>query len=161
MNVVNRAQKIFTVNNYVSLILKYKKGDKSITVKLVDGHTFTGKIGWNDEYAIKIIYEFGSIIIPIHNVAVIECESFLLDEEIEITDKFFRGYTKPTNKEKEQLCKYMRDKELLWFCMSDGSVIKGRLNWFVNHAYVIKPDGSLKDCIITKRYIMYYRTIED
>lgn len=157
----NKQQRTFSfrVLGSTSLLRKYKFAYKEITIYLTDGKSFTGKIRWCDDYAIKIILPDGSVIVPIHNIVYYQCEHFLLDGEIDNV-KVFKGRAKPTEMEKEQLKKYKRNKDLLHFYMKDGSEIRGRLQWYEDYAYAVRPDNSEVDCTMTKRQIMYYRKID-
>lgn len=150
---------MFRVLGSTSLLRKYKEAGKEVFVYLNDGKSFTGKLRWFDDYAIKIILLDGSITIPIHNIVYYQCEHFLLEGEVDNV-KVFKGRAKPTDREGEQLKKYKRNKELLHFYMKDGSEIIGRLQWYEDYAYAVRPDNSKLDCTITKRQIMYYKKIE-
>jgi small nuclear ribonucleoprotein (snRNP)-like protein len=152
---------IFKIFGSISLLHKYRLGNKELTVYLSDGKTFTGKLRWFDEYAVKIVIPGARITIPIHNIIHYQCENFSLDGElVDNNNRVFRGQVRSTEREEEQLYKYKRDKELLHFYMKDGSEVIGRLQWYEDYLYAVRPDNSNKDCMITKRQIMYYRKIK-
>lgn len=160
--VENKQKKTFKVyDNSLSLLRKYKQGDKDVTVYLTDGKKFTGKIRWVDDYAIKIILSDGSITIPIHNIAQYECEYFQLEGELpDESNRVFKGAVQSTGKEKDQLKKYKQSKELIHFYLKDGIEVRGRLQWLLEYAYAVRPENSVRDCVITKRHILYYKKIE-
>jgi len=155
-----KQQKIFKVYGSISLLRKYKQGDKEITVYLIDGKKFTGKLRWFDDYAIKVILSDGSITIPIHNIAQFECEHFLLDGEIDDNNRVFRGMARSTEREQEQLKKYRKNNELIHFYLKDEIEVRGRLQWLLEYVYAVRPEKSSRDCMITKRQILYYKKIE-
>jgi sRNA-binding regulator protein Hfq len=97
--------------------------------------------------------------VPIHNIVYYQCEHFLLDGEVDNV-KVFKGRAITTEMEKEQLKKYKRNKELLHFYMKDGSEIKGRLQWYEDYVYAVRPEDGNRDYMITKRQILYYKKIE-
>ncbi len=160
--VVNKKAKKFVVCDSMSFLWKYKYSGREITVHLTDGKSFTGKLRWFDEYAFKIILSEGSITIPIHNIIQYECEEFQLEGEQPSSNKNVFKYVKnpSTDKEKEQLKKYKYNKELIHFYLKDGIEVRGRLQWFLDYAYTVRPEDSNHDVMITKRQILYYRKIE-
>jgi sRNA-binding regulator protein Hfq len=158
--ITDKKQRTFSIASSLNLLKKYQRNNKEVTVYLTDGKKFTGQLRWYDNYAIKVILHDGSIIIPMHNIVQYECEYFLTGGEAEYTGTISRGPAFPTNRERQQLFKYMRNNELLHFYMKNGSEIRGRLQWVMEYVYAVRPDNSNRDCMITKRHIMYYRKIE-
>jgi sRNA-binding regulator protein Hfq len=155
-----KKQGTFRIVGSLGLLRKYKLGGKELTVYLTDGKKFTGQLRWYDNYALKIILPDESITIPIHNIVQYECEHFLSEGEVEYKGKVSRGIAFPTNREKEQISKYKKNKELLHFYLKDGTEVRGRLQWVLEYVYAVRPDNSNHDFMITKRHIMYYRKIE-
>lgn len=154
-------QKVFKVHDSISLLKKYKLGGKEVTVYLTDGKKFTGQIRWFDDYAVKIILPDCSITIPIHNIAQCECEHFQLDGEVpDKNNRVFKGAAKSTDKEREQLKKYKQGNELIHFYLKDEIEVRGRLQWVLEYVYAVRPENSNRDCMITKRQILYYKKIE-
>jgi cold shock CspA family protein/sRNA-binding regulator protein Hfq len=154
--------KIFIVYNSNNLLTKYKICDADLSVYLINGKKITGKLRWYDDYAIKLIMPdgSGSVTIPIHNIVYYECDHKLLDGEQDKIAKVFRGVPKCTNKEKNQLAKYKNDNELIHFYLEDGIEVRGRLKWYVDYLYCIKPENEDSDLHIIKRHILYYKKIE-
>jgi small nuclear ribonucleoprotein (snRNP)-like protein len=130
-------------------------------VYITDGKKFTGQLRWYDDYAIKIILPDGSVTIPLHNIVHYECECFLAEGEVEYKgNNVSRGISPTTYREQERLEKYWKNNELIHFYLKDGSEVRGRLQWYLDHVYAVKPDNSSYNCMITKRHILYYRKIE-
>jgi len=161
-NLDEKKEKPFTIIGANSLLTKYKMCDKSLKVHLKNGEVISGKIRWFDDYALKIINadESGSVTIPAHNISYYSCEHFLLEGEKDKTNKVFRGVSKSTDKEREQLFKYKRNKELVHFYLEDGTEIKGRFRWYVDHMYCVQSDPDEKIYNIIKRHILYYKKID-
>ena len=159
-----KQEKRFVVIGSTSLFTKYKLKDKSITVHLENQKSFTGKIRWYDDYAIKLILpdSSGSITVPVHNILYYENEHFLLENEsaAKISKRVFRGVPKSTGKERQQLAKYKYKNNLVNFHLINGREITGKLNWYVDHVYSIKTEEGDRDYEITKRHILYYRKLE-
>jgi sRNA-binding regulator protein Hfq len=142
-----------------SLLMKYKRLDKEITVTLTDGSKFTGKIRWADDYSVKIILPDGSITIPIHNILYMDT-IYVPPSLHEFTYRVYHGRPLNTGREIQQLNKYMKSRELLHFYLENGVEIRGRLDSFESYIYFIKPVDGDRDYQIMKRHILYYKKID-
>jgi len=160
----DKQEKKFVVIGTASIFTKYKIKDKLITVHLIDGSNFTGKIKWYDDYAIKLFLseDTGSITVPIHNILYYECEHFLLENEkvAKLSKRVFRGVAKSTDKERQQLVKYKFRKVPVHFYLKNGLEIRGKIKWYVDHSYFIETEEGDRDYQIIKRHILYYKKIK-
>lgn len=153
-------QRTFSVAGSLSLLRKYKQSNREVTIYLIDGKRFTGQLRWYDDYALKIILFDGSITVPIHNIVQYESENIMSEGEVDYKGKACRGKGFPTTRERQQLSKYKKEKNLLHFYLKDGSEVRGKLQWVLDYVYAIRPENSNRDYMITKRHILYYRKIE-
>lgn len=150
------------IYNSHALLSNYAHNKVTLTLYLKGNYKFTGTIGWFDDYALKIKLRTGegNITIPIHNIIYYECDYYQREIQFNrIVEWVYRNVPKSTLREETQLSRYKKTKELLHFYLEDGTEIRGRIQWYIQSLYCIRPENGDMDHLIIKRHILYYKEL--
>ena len=149
----------FRLNGSRSLFTKYRISHKEITVCIRQGKEFTGKIGFWDGFAVKLTLSDETITIPIHNILYCKFDHFLLENESSNFLNVDRKRAIISGLEEKQLDIHEKKQHLLHFYLEDGIEVRGRLRWYIDRIYCVRPDDEVLDYLIHKRHILYYKKI--